>query len=455
MMRWKCRALFSAAGCCLAALLLVAVLTCGRGRSEWSFAATHEYEASAAVVWMDLACNLCEDEAISGPESSRLCAYTGVALYEAVIGGTPDRASLSGSLKGMPEVPQPEPGSRYDWPSCAIAAVSTTLTGLLDTIPVRTLAAIEELRISQLAGRGIEGVPLNVLERSIVYGDGVARAVLAWASADGYHEMRGLEYMQAADSSSAPALETYWGSLRPYVIEADGLRLPSPPTEDLRDRGSNSLQQARAVEGAADRLDAEQAANRLLGGESISSLNSTCDWLSIENRLAETLDLRLDEAAEMYALAGVAMGDAYILYWTERYRCSLLRPVDCTDRDIDADWVPAVPTTQFPGYVPVDSVVTGAVSAVLSWLLGGKVSTGQAYVGTGCTPRYYESIGDGAEGAVTSPFYRGIGYVMATEEGIERGRSLGRLVISSVCSWHVAGAGPARAESSMAAATLR
>lgn len=444
-MRWRSRALFSAAGCWLVALLLVALLPCGCGRSEWSFAATHEYEASTAVLWMDRVCGLCRDEAISPPESSRLCAYTGVALYEAVVGGTPARSSLAGRLKGMPEVPQPEPGSRYDWPSCAIAAVSTTVTGLLDTIPARTLAAIEELRISQLAGRGIEGVPLEVLERSIVYGDGVAEAVLAWASSDGYRETRGLEYTQAADSGSAPALEPYWGSLRPYVIEPDDLRLPSPPPEHLDDPGPNALQQARAVEGPAARLDEKQpATNRLSGGESIFCLNPSCDWLSIENRLAVALGLRLDEAAEMYALAGVAMGDAYILCWTERYRSSLLRPVACADRDLDADWIPAVPASQFPGHASVDFVVAGAVSRVLSCLLGEKGLAGQTHVGMECAPRCYESICDAAEGAATSPFYGDIDYLMAMEEGIERGRCVGQLVINRVCPWHLADAGLAK-----------
>ena len=437
-MRWKSRALFLAVGCCLVGLVLIALVTRVQGHSEWCFAATHDYEASTAVFWMELVCDLCQDEAISPPESSRLCAYTGVALYEAVVGGMPGRGSFAGRLKAMPEVPQPERGSQYDWPSCAIAAVSTTLTGLLETTPPRTQTSIEDLRINQLAGRGIEGVPLDVLERSIVYGDAVAAVVLAWAGSDGYRETRGLEYAQAGGSGPAPVLEPYWGSLRPYVIEPDDLRLPSPPPEDLDDRGSNSLQQVRARDEALEPFDVGRAGYRRPGAEVISSSNPSCEWLEIENRLAEDLDLRLDEAAQMYALAGVAMADAYILCWTERYRSSLLRPVDCTDGTIGAGWVDAAPALDFPDSVPVGSVVTGAVSRVLSCLLGERGIGDQTLVGLGCSPWCYESTSGLV--AAASPFDGGDGYLTASEEGIERGRCIGQFVMNTLCPRHLADA---------------
>jgi hypothetical protein len=61
---------------------------------------------------------------IGGLPPSRPFAYTGIALYEAVVPGIPANRSLSGQLTDMPAMPQTVPGLAYHWPACANAVLA-------------------------------------------------------------------------------------------------------------------------------------------------------------------------------------------------------------------------------------------------------------------------------------------------------------------------------------------
>src|SRR5215204_1406068 len=60
-----------------------------------------------------------------GLNPARYMAYTGVALYEAVLPGMPEYQSLHGQLTNMPAMPESVPGLAYHWPSTAHAALAT------------------------------------------------------------------------------------------------------------------------------------------------------------------------------------------------------------------------------------------------------------------------------------------------------------------------------------------
>jgi hypothetical protein len=444
MMRRKHLSLRSAASFGLAALLLAMLVPAGCGDSEVSAPArADQFEASTAIAWMDLLCGLLENEELSPPESSRVCAYTGVTLYEAVVGGMPEHGSLAGQLKGMPEMPQPEAGAQYDWPCCAAAALSTVTAGLFEGRSPQALAAIEGLRASQLEEREAGDIAAAVVERSVEYGDRVAEAVMGWAGEDGYAERRGLAYVPPAGPDKwvptlpefAPALEPYWGQLRPFVVEPADPCAPAPPLAYSEAPGSAFHLEVLAVYEAVNGLDEEQLAiARFWGDNPGESCTPPGHWLSIENQLAEITEMRLDEAAEMYALAGIAMGDAFICCWTEKYRYNLLRPVTYIQSHIDAGWVPPLATPPFPEYVSGHSVVSGAASRVLSCLVGEVAFTDHTHDDAGYAPRSFESVGEAAAEAAVSRLYGGIHYPMAIDEGLAQGECVGQMIIDSVCT---------------------
>src|SRR6187402_2669072 len=68
-----------------------------------------------------------------GLNSARYMAYTGVALYEAVVPGMPAYQSLHGQLTDMPAMPAVEPGQHYHWPASANAALAAMTQNFFST----------------------------------------------------------------------------------------------------------------------------------------------------------------------------------------------------------------------------------------------------------------------------------------------------------------------------------
>ena len=142
--------------------------------------------------------------------------------------------------------------------------------------------------------------------------------------------------------------------------------------------------------------------------------------------------MRLDEAVEIYALVGIAIGDSFISCWDEKYRSNLLRPITFIRNHIDADWEPAVNTPPFPEYVSGHSVVSGSVAKVLTHMLGTVSFTDTSHDVLGFSPRTFESFEEAAEEAAVSRLYGGIHYPMAIDNGLIQGQCIGQQIIDRV-----------------------
>jgi hypothetical protein len=87
---------------------------------------SNTYSSEVAFKWIDMQLELMRTSSpfIGGLPPSRPFAYTGIALYEAVLPGMPGYQTLSGQLTDMPAMPKTVPGFAYHWPACANAALA-------------------------------------------------------------------------------------------------------------------------------------------------------------------------------------------------------------------------------------------------------------------------------------------------------------------------------------------
>src|SRR5688572_22312388 len=95
----------------IALLVMIVVSLCLSFRSlaqEGTLAA--DQNSDTALAWMDLTYRLVQNEAVNAPVASRIYAYAGVTLYEAVVNGMPDNSSLASQINSMPEMPLPADG---------------------------------------------------------------------------------------------------------------------------------------------------------------------------------------------------------------------------------------------------------------------------------------------------------------------------------------------------------
>jgi hypothetical protein len=170
----------------------------------------------------------------SPPQASRAYAYATVAAYEAL---RPDYASsyrtFAGQLNGLTPVPAPATDSQYYLPLSSVHAfmqVSKALTFSRERMDSLGKAMDERYRRM--------GIPDSIYNRSIAYGDTVAKHILAWARKDNFLQTRGMpKYTVTSDShrwvptppAYMDAVEPNWGRVRPFVLDSASQFKPPPP----------------------------------------------------------------------------------------------------------------------------------------------------------------------------------------------------------------------------------
>src|SRR5713101_6214163 len=216
------------------ALLLIAL-------STWTGAdqppkATDDFTAEVASVWFDQLYDVVKTEAISPPVASRIYGVTAVALYEAIVPGSRENQSLVGQLNGLSSVPQ-SPPNRKHWPTVANAALATVVRGLFPTASQSSLHAINALEHA-FAATFQSSVPTPIYDRSVMLGQAVAEAVLAWAATDGFATLNNCPYtppvgpglwVPTPPGFAPHPLQPCWGELRPFVLTSGDECAPPPP----------------------------------------------------------------------------------------------------------------------------------------------------------------------------------------------------------------------------------
>jgi hypothetical protein len=137
----------------------------------------------------------------------------------------------------------------------------------------------------------------------------------------------------------------------------------------------------------------------------------------------------LAAAAETYARVGIAVCDAFIACWQQKYRYNLLRPVTYLRRHVDPEWTPLLVTPPFPEYPSGHSVQSGAAFQVLTDLFGdGYAFVDHTHDERGLAPRAFGSFLEAADEAAISRLYGGIHFRAAIVNGVAQGRCIGTAV---------------------------
>lgn len=115
----------------------------------------------------------------SPPVASRIYAYVTVAAYEAARHVDSNFVTLAGQLHGLDSVPAPDATKEYSFP---LASVQATLRVGSDL--VFSEENLEEFYQNIIQEFRETGMPDDVYDRSIDYGNQVADHILAWSAED-------------------------------------------------------------------------------------------------------------------------------------------------------------------------------------------------------------------------------------------------------------------------------
>ncbi|MEJ7587558.1 MAG: vanadium-dependent haloperoxidase [Ferruginibacter sp.] len=404
---------------------------------------TDQFDSKIAMDWMEVTRQIVRGESKSPPQASRIYAYSGITLYESVVAGMPGNRSLSGQLSGLSGLPVYD--KTVDYPAVANEALLTLERSIFGNLKASSQQSLDSMYAVVITQRKTE-IDQATLDNSTEYGRMIAEVILKWADTDNFKETRTLVYTVPSyitnpgfwaptDPVNLTPAEPYWGNLRCFSLTSSDM-VEAPPLVSFDTiPGSAFYTQALEVLTINQNLTQGQKdiARWWSDGAGATSTPSG-HWVGIENSLAYSLNLDLAAAAEMYALVGMVEGDAFISCWYTKYKYNLLRPKTYIQKYIagNSTWNSFIPTPPFPEYPSGHSVVSGAVSEILTQLLGDVSFTDRANTNLGLNPRFYTSFYEAANEAAISRLYGGIHYREANETGIKQGRACAQYLMRRV-----------------------
>ncbi len=409
---------------------------------------TSEFPSQVATSWFELQLKLIkETPGFTAPVASRALGYSGVTLYESLVGGMPDYKSLVGQLNGLTSLPQPEAGRVYYWPAVANSAMAIIMRSLYSTTTPENLAAIEALE-QNYDQRYKAEISERIFNRSVAYGEAVANAIFEWSKTDGGHEAYLKNFPKGYVPPTGPGLwiptapnyepiplQPYWGQNRPFVLKAGDECAPPAPMEYSEDSSSPFYKQAFEVYTAVKYLPPEQKKIALFWADNPGrTFTPSGHWFSIATQVVQEKNANLAVAAETYAKLGIAVADSFIGCWNIKYKYNVIRPISYIQASIDPGWnnpkiTDPVTTPPFPEYPSGHSVQSGAAATVLTSLFGDKYQfTDSTYVKLGLPARAFSSFFEAANEAAISRLYGGIHYMSSIKFGLIEGKCIGKKV---------------------------
>ncbi len=395
--------------------------------------------------------NVIVHDIFSPPVASRIYAYPSIAAYEvARFMDTTRYLSLAGQLNDLDPLPAPQPGNEYSFPVASVHAFLKVGQEL-----VFSEQMIEEYHASVMEAYQNAGIPQEVINNSIAYGDAVGEAIIQWAKKDNYAQTRTFEKFTITENPAAwkptpPAymegIEPHWNKIRPFTLDSTNQFIPLPGTPFSEEPGSQFYKDVMHVYEVCNQLSEEQ-----LGIASFWDCNPYVmnvkghvmfatkkitpggHWMHIACIASKTAELDFPATAEVLALTSITLMDGFISCWDEKYRSSLIRPETYINRYIDPEWIPTLQTPPFPEYTSGHSVISSAAALTLTQLLGEPFHfVDSSEVDYGLPIREFNSFVEASQEAAISRLYGGIHYMPAIENGVAQGKNVGRWVMGNV-----------------------
>ncbi|MEM6336821.1 MAG: phosphatidic acid phosphatase, partial [Bacteroidota bacterium] len=198
----------------------------------------------------------------SPPQAARAYAYPSIAAYEAVRHLDPSAESMAGRLNGLEQISEPD------------QPILAPLASLRAFLRVGQALVFSEERIASYAEARYAafrqmGVPSELFDASIAYGDLVAEEVLTWASSDYYLETRSYPKFtvtgepgvwQPTPPAYMDGVEPHWREIRPFVLDSAAQFSPPPPPPYSVEEGSPFMELVEEVYEVGNELTYEQRA---------------------------------------------------------------------------------------------------------------------------------------------------------------------------------------------------
>lgn len=387
-------------------------------------------------------------DVFSPPVASRLYVYSSLACYEALRFIKEGNPSITEILHGFGKMPLPEKNKEYNF---ALAA-SKAFFNVVHNVKVFSVDSLKKYETG-LFGQFKAELNDSVYNRSVAFGDTIARVILKRAAGDGYFKSRGkAKYLGSSEPGKwrptppdyLDGVEWCWNTMQPMILDSASQFMPARPPRFSTDTSSLFFKSVREVYDINKNLTEEQmtiatywddnplvlmhSGHMMFGNKKITPGGHWMGICAIASKQSGADEVK---TAKAYALTSIALYEAFISCWDEKYRSSYIRPVTIINETFDQTWMPYLQTPPFPEYTSGHSTITASAAQVLSSLYGNNFAfqdtSDLRYIGM---QRHFNSFNEAAEEASISRVYGGIHYMFSVNTGAEQGKKLGQLIVA-------------------------
>lgn len=390
----------------------------------------------------------------SPPVASRIFAYPNIAAYEIIALNNPEYLSLAGQVTDLTAIPNPKDEVSINYQMAALVA-HMELSKRLIFSEKRMEALRDSLYGNWQAKNDM------VFKASEEYGLQVADHIGEWMNKDNYNQTRTMPKFtvnmddetrwQPTPPAYMEGIEPHWSKIRPFVIDSAEQFKPAPPPTFSMEKNSDFYKELIEVYDISNQItkegddsegveiaqfwDCNPYVSVTRGHLMFATKKITpgAHWIGITKIASRKTDSDFDKTVYAYTKTSMAIADAFISCWDEKYRSNLIRPETLINQHIDESWQPILQTPPFPEYTSGHSVVSGAAGTALTDVFGDNFAfDDNTEVAYGLPVRSFTSFNAAADEAAISRMYGGIHYRAAVEVGVKQGRDLGKFVLENL-----------------------
>jgi len=387
----------------------------------------------------------------SPPVASRVYAYPNIAAYEIMALHNEAYRSLRGQVAELDGIPEPAESQQLNYRLAALIAHMD--------LGRRLIFSEDRITVFRDSLYGVwENKNPDEFETAREYGLKVADFIAGWMDGDNYNQTRTMSKFtvdteepsrwQPTPPSYMEGIEPHWNKIRPFVIDSANQFIPAPPPPFSMEEGSEFYREVKEVYDISNEITARGDESEEVAIAQFwdcnpyvsvtrghlmfatKKISPGAHWIGIAKIACRKTNSDFDDTVFAYAKTSIAIADAFISCWDEKYRSNLIRPETLINEYIDDSWEPVLQTPPFPEYTSGHSVVSGAAAVALTDIFGEDFAfDDDTELKYGLPVRSFSSFREAADEAAISRMYGGIHYRKAVEVGVKQGRDLGHFVV--------------------------
>ena len=390
----------------------------------------------------------------SPPVASRVYAYPNIAAYEIIAVEDKNYSPLANQVRNLTQIPKPEASKPVNYQLAALIAHMDMSRRLI--FSENELAKYRDSLYTIWQSKNEKE-----FNNSKEYALKVSEHISNWMGKDNYNQTRTMpKFTVNTDDPSRwqptpPAymdgIEPHWNKIRPFIIDSASQFKPTPPPPFSMEKGTDFYKEVKEVYDISNKITKEGDNSEEIAIAQFwdcnpyvsvtrghlmfatKKISPGAHWIGIAKIASKMTNSDFNKTVYAYTKTSIAIADAFISCWDEKYRSNLIRPETLINEHIDENWKPVLQTPPFPEYTSGHSVVSGAAATALTDIFGDDFAfADDTEIAFGLPIRSFASFDQAADEAAISRMYGGIHYRKAVDIGVKQGRDLGKFVLDKL-----------------------